>query len=70
MRRNLGTLDRLVRFAVGVLLLGLYGALNPPLRYFSLLGLLPLGTALTGNCPLYTLLGVSTFRKDSTKPLT
>jgi hypothetical protein len=47
---------------VGVLLLGLYGALLPPWRYLTLLGLIPVGTALTGNCLLYRLLGISTIR--------
>jgi hypothetical protein len=63
MIRNIGAVDRVIRFAVGVLILGLYGALQPPGRYLTLLGLIPLGTALTGNCPLYSLLGISTRRK-------
>lgn len=60
MTRNVGTADRLIRLAAGILLLGLYGALEPPWRYLTLIGLVPVGTALTGNCPLYTLWGVST----------
>ncbi|HTL06388.1 MAG TPA: DUF2892 domain-containing protein [Gemmatimonadales bacterium] len=67
MTRNLGTADRLVRIVVGAMLLGLYGALLPPWRYLTLLGLIPLGTALTGNCPLYSVLGLTTLRK---KPAT
>jgi hypothetical protein len=63
MKHNLGMADRLLRIALGAMLLGLYGALQPQLRYLALLGLLPLGTALTGNCPLYTLLGISTLRR-------
>jgi len=63
MIRNLGTADRLIRIVLGALLLGLYGALQPPFRYLALLGLIPLGTALTGNCPIYTLLGISTAHK-------
>jgi hypothetical protein len=68
MTRNMGIADRLLRLVVGAVILGLYGALTPPLRYFTLLGLLPVGTALTGNCPLYTLLGTSTLRKNPLKP--
>lgn len=63
MTRNLGMVDRLVRLAVGAMLLGLYGALEPPLQYLTLIGLIPLGTALTGKCPLYALLGISTLRR-------
>lgn len=64
MIRNVGTLDRIVRFLVAVVVLGLYGALEGPWRYLTLLGPIPLGTALTGNCPLYTLMGLSTARKS------
>jgi len=32
MTRNIGTGDRVLRFAVGVVLLGLYGAIEPPGR--------------------------------------
>jgi hypothetical protein len=57
MTRNVGWFERIVRFIVGVLILGLYGALTPPWRYIALIGLLPLGSALTGFCPLYSRLG-------------
>jgi hypothetical protein len=59
-RRNCGTLDRAVRLVLGIALLGLYGALDAPGRYVTLLGLPLIATALTGFCPLYTLLGIST----------
>lgn len=65
MVRNLGTIDRGLRLVVGVLLLGLYGALEPPLKYATLLGLVLVGTALSGRCPLYTVFGLSTCRKDA-----
>jgi hypothetical protein len=68
MTRNMGMTDRLLRVVVGAMLLGLYGALEPPWRYLTLLGLIPLGTALTGNCPLYSLLGISTLRKQPRTP--
>ena len=64
MPRNVGLLDRAIRLVIGLGVLGLYGALEPPLRYLTLLGLIPLGTALLGNCPMYSLLGISTCRKD------
>jgi len=31
-----------------------------PQTLWGLLGLIPLGTALMGSCPVYTLLGIST----------
>lgn len=64
MPRNVGKLDRVVRLVIGIGVLGLYGALQPPLRYLTLLGLIPLGTALLGNCPMYTLFGISTCAKE------
>jgi hypothetical protein len=65
MTYNIGWIDRLARLILGILMLGLFGALAPPGRYLTLLGLIPLGTALTGSCPVYTMLGVSTRRADS-----
>ena len=57
MRVNTGRVDRIVRFVLGVVILGLYGALAPPWKYVTLLGLIPLGTSLTGFCPLYAAIG-------------
>jgi hypothetical protein len=57
MRKNITKPDRIARFIVGVLLLGLFGALPSPWRYLTLIGLIPLGTALIGSCPIYTATG-------------
>jgi len=62
MRRNVGLLDRAARLIIGVALLGLYGALESPWRYLTLLGLIFIATAVTAACPLYGLLGWSTRR--------
>ncbi len=50
--RNIGYGERAFRGAAGLAVLGLYGALTPPLQYLTLVGLVPLGTALTGFCPV------------------
>lgn len=63
MTRNVGRLDRAVRLVGGVMLLGLYGAIEPPLRYVTLIGLVLVTTAFTGFCPGYVLFGISTCRK-------
>jgi len=60
MTRNVGRLDRALRLIVGVMLLGLYGALDPPIKYFTLLGLVLVATALSGFCPLYALFRINT----------
>ncbi len=57
MVRNLGTLERGARVVLGVMLLGLFGALPDPWRYVTLIGLLPLGTGLLGHCPVYHAFG-------------
>lgn len=52
MRTNIGFGERVLRTAAGLGMLGLYGALDPPLQYLTLVGLVPLGTGLTGYCPI------------------
>ena len=56
MPRNLPIWERVLRAVLGLMVLGLYGALSPPWRYLTLLGLIPFGTALVGYCPLYGLM--------------
>lgn len=57
MTRNVDWFERIPRFIVGVIILGLYGALPAPWRYIALIGLVPLGSALTGFCPIYAWMG-------------
>ena len=54
---NVSRWERVFQGIVGVMILGLYGALSPPWQYVTLIGLIPLGSALTGYCPLYARLG-------------
>lgn len=58
MPENIGTIDRWIRVALGVALLGIV-ALGPQTAW-GYLGLLPLFTGIFGYCPLYRLLGWST----------
>ena len=58
MTRNIGSIDRGLRIAAGLALLGL-GAFGP-LGWWGLVGLVPLATGLMSNCPAYSLLGVNT----------
>jgi hypothetical protein len=59
MKTNVGTVDRALRIVVGLALLSLFFFLEGPARSWSLVGLVMLGTGLSGFCPLYTLLGFS-----------
>ncbi|MFI5235502.1 MAG: DUF2892 domain-containing protein [Gemmatimonadales bacterium] len=63
MARNMGPLERGLRLVIGVLILGLFGALPSPERYLTLVGLPLVATALTGFCPLYRLLGIGARRQ-------
>ncbi|HWP34890.1 MAG TPA: DUF2892 domain-containing protein [Thermodesulfobacteriota bacterium] len=60
MTRNVCRADRAIRAALGLGVLSLVVA--GPETWWGLLGIVPLGTALAGYCPLYRLLGVSTCR--------
>lgn len=57
MIRNSGMVGRVVCLAVGVMILGLFGALPSPWRYLTLMGLIPLGAAIGGRCPVCALVG-------------
>lgn len=61
--KNEGTADRIIRIVVGVA--GVAMVFAGPKTLLGLIGLLPLVTGLAGNCPLYTLLGVSTCGKKT-----
>jgi len=58
MTRNAGTVDRIIRVVLGLVLLSLvfFGPQTP----WGWIGLVPLVTGLIGNCPLYTLFGFNT----------
>lgn len=59
---NVGVFDRVVRVAVGLLLVAL--AALGHIGYWGYIGVVPLLTGLVGTCPLYTLLGLSTCPRD------
>ena len=60
MKANVGGIDKIVRIAAGIGLLAFFALSEGTARYWGLVGLVPLGTGLSGFCPLYTLLGVNT----------
>lgn len=63
MQVNIGSTDKIVRIVAGLVLLSLVFLLEGKARWFGLIGVVPLVTAFTGFCPLYTLLGVNTCPK-------
>ncbi len=60
MTRNVGSIDRIVRIVVGLALLSLVYFLEGNMRWWGLVGLVPLVTGLVSSCPLYAVLGMST----------
>ena len=58
MSRNEGTIDRTLRVILGLVLLSL--VFVGPQTLWGLIGIVPLATGLIGNCPIYSVLGIST----------
>ncbi len=60
MRLNEGSIDRVMRIVIGLVLLSLVVA--GPHSLWGLFGLIPLLTGVWGFCPLYRALGISSCR--------
>ncbi|MBY0436854.1 MAG: DUF2892 domain-containing protein [Burkholderiales bacterium] len=60
MQKNVGPIDKTLRIVAGLGMLSLVVLLEGSARWFGLVGLVPLATALSGYCPAYTLLGIDT----------
>ncbi len=67
MTRNVGTLDRAIRIIVGAV--GISLIFCEPKTWLGLFGLLPLLSGVTGYCPPYKWLRISTVRQRE-KPST
>jgi hypothetical protein len=59
--RNESTIDRVLRTGLGAALIVMVFA--GPQTAWGWLGLVPLLTGLVGFCPLYRLIGISSFKK-------
>ena len=57
MTKNVGTVDRVLRVILGVVLLGLAVVGG---HWWGWIGVVPLVTAFAGFCPAYKLIGLST----------
>lgn len=55
MNKNLGTLERFFRIALGIALVG--GSLTGLLGDWGWVGIVPIATGLVGFCPLYKVCG-------------
>lgn len=57
MKTNVGSVDRIARIAIGVILIAL--ALTGTIGAWGWIGIVPLATGLMRTCPLYSLIGFS-----------
>jgi Protein of unknown function (DUF2892) len=60
MKMNVGTIDRIVRVILGIGLLSVVFLAEGPMRWWGLIGILPLATAFVGWCPAYSIFGMNT----------
>ena len=58
MKSNVGGIDRILRIVLGLALIAM--TLTGTIGVWGWIGLVPLGTAALGFCPLYTMLGFNT----------
>ncbi|MBU6206744.1 MAG: DUF2892 domain-containing protein [Alphaproteobacteria bacterium] len=58
MRLNVGSIDRMLRIIVGLVLISL--VFVGPKTMWGWIGVIPLATGLIRICPLYSILGINT----------
>lgn len=61
MNKNMGTIDRVLRIIVGIVLIAL--VFVGPQTPWGWIGVVPLVTALFGWCPAYTIFGINSGAK-------
>lgn len=64
MEKNVGDADKIGRIILGLALLSLFYFLDGSnAKYLGLIGIVPIGTAIFGFCPLYPMMKINTFKK-------
>lgn len=64
MKKNVGAVDRLIRFILGIIIIawGIYAN-----SWFALVGIIPPITALLNWCPVYVPFKISTIKRGDNK---
>ncbi|MED0687439.1 DUF2892 domain-containing protein [Anoxybacillus ayderensis] len=62
MKANVGSVDRMIRFILGIALLGLF-FLEGNIKYVGILGIVLIATAFMRFCPLYIPFRINTTKK-------
>lgn len=68
MKHNIGSADKVLRIIIGLVLLSLIFIVDGTIRWIGLIGIMPIITAFAGNCPLYSVLGISTCPTPKKEP--
>ena len=58
--KNVGSIDKVIRYIIGVALLSLLFLIPGNLKFLGLIGLVLILTAAFSFCPLYAILGIKT----------
>ena len=58
--KNVGSIDKVIRYIIGVALLSLLFLIPGNLKFLGLIGLVLILTAAFSFCPLYAILGINT----------
>ncbi len=67
MKKNIGCMDRTLRFIAALALFSLYFIFDSDLRYLAFIGFVPLITAMLSICPAYCIIGVNTCTSGESK---
>ncbi len=68
MTMNVGNIERVIRIVAGLGLLSLLYFVEGNARWWGLIGLVPITTAVFGYCPPYAWMGINTRAKEGTAP--
>ena len=61
MKVNMASWDRIIRVIAGLVLIAL--TLTDTIGLWGWIGVVPVVTGLVGNCPLYSIMGISTCKR-------
>jgi len=64
LQKNVGSIDRILRIVVGAAMILAFFMVEGKYSWLYLLGIIPLVTGLMSSCPLYSILGISTCKKE------
>lgn len=61
--KNVGTVDKVIRIILGLLLLSLFFLVEGGIKYISVIGIILLITVFINFCPLYSIVNINTRKR-------